>query len=106
MNLWLLIFLELDGGHKVRSMKNVLYHFSCILFPGQLHLSSKQNFAFLDLHILIFIALLQIKLFSLFQIRKLFGLIFFKIYWDDSLGTIHPNFQKSGRTSFLLEILK
>ena len=36
------------------------------------------------MNILIFIALLQIKLFSIFQIRKLFYLIFFKIYWDDS----------------------
>ena len=31
---------------------------------------------------------------------------FFKIYWDDSPGTIHPNFQKRGRKSFPLEILK
>ena len=48
-------------------------------------------------NILIFIALLQIKLFSIFQIRKLFCLIVFKIYWYDSPK--FPNFQKSGRTS-------
>ena len=58
------------------------------------------------MNILIFIALLQIKLFSIFQIRKLSYLIFFEIYGDDSSGTIHPNFQKRGRTSFPLEILK
>ena len=49
-------------------------------------------------NILIFIALWQIKFVSIFQIRKLFCLIFFKIYWGDSPK--FPNFQKSGRTSF------
>ena len=47
----------------------------------------------LIVNILVFIALLQIKLFSIFQIRKLFCLIFFNIYWDDS-----SKFSKSGRT--------
>ena len=57
-------------------------------------------------NILIFTALLQIKLFSIFQIRKLFCLIFIKIYWNNSPGMIHPNFRKGGWTSFPLEILK
>ena len=51
------------------------------------------------MNILIFLALLQIKLFSIFRIRKLFWLIFLKIYWDDSPGTIHPNFKWGNKFS-------
>ena len=50
------------------------------------------------MNILIFIASLQIKLFSIFQIRKLFFvviIIFFKIYWDDS-----PKFSKPWENKF------
>ena len=53
------------------------------------------------MNILIFIALLQIKLFSIFQIRKLFCLIFFKIYRDDS-----PKFSKTWENKFSVRDFK